>query len=173
MGEVIFRHVVPEPLVGQPLAAQQGRAGESDIIGVGQGRAHVLRQVLVLGPVGLVHQHDDVVPGAEHGVFLSRVIPELMDQGEDEGLVGLQKLPQLPAVLGLALLVGPDHAGLHEILVNLVVQILPVRDDEEGEVAGDLLLHLAREKHHGEGFAGALGVPEHAQLPVQLFPVLH
>ena len=160
-------------MVGQPLAAQQGRAGEGDIIGVGQGRAHVLRQVLILGPVGLVHQHDDIVPGAEHGELLPLVIPELVDQGEDEGLVGLQKLPQLPPVLRLALLVGPDDAGLHEILVNLVVQILPVRDDEKGEVAGDLLLHLAREKHHGEGFAGALGVPEHAQLALELPAVLH
>ena len=67
LGEVIFGNVVPEPLVGQPLAAQQGRAGEGDIVGVGQSRAHVLRQVLILGPVGLVHQHDDIVPGAEHG----------------------------------------------------------------------------------------------------------
>ncbi len=53
------------------------------------------------------------------------------------------------------------------------VQVLPVRDDEKGEVAGDLLLHLPGEEHHGEGFAGALGVPEHAQLALKLPAVLH
>ena len=74
-----------------------------------------------------------------------------MDQREYEGLVGLQIIPQLLPVLRLAFLLGPDHPGFHEILVNLIVQILAIRDDEEGEIARYLPAHLSGEEHHGIG----------------------
>ena len=173
LGKVVFRHIIAEPLVGQPLAAQQRGACKGDVVGVGQPGAHILCQILVLSPMGFIHQHKDIVPRGENGIFLPLVIAELVDQREYEGLVGLQIIPQLLPVLRLAFLFGADHLGFHEILVNLIVQVLAVRDDEEGEIAGHLPSHLAGEEHHGVGFAGALGVPEHAQLAVELGAIRH
>jgi hypothetical protein len=60
-----------------------------------------------------------------------------------------------------------------QILVNLIVQILAIRDDEEGEIARHLPAHLSGKEHHGVGLAGALGVPEHAQLSLQLGAIRH
>ena len=173
LGEVILRHIVSEPLVGQALAAQQRSASKGDVVGIGQRRAHVLRQILILGPVRFIHQHDDIVPGGEHRVLFTLVIAELMDQGENEGFVGLQIVPQLLTVLRLAFLFLPDHFRLYKILVDLVIQVFAVGDDQEREIARDLAPNLAGEEHHGKGFAGALGVPEHAKLALQLRPVLY
>ena len=120
-----------------------------------------------------IHQHDDIVPGGEHRVLFTPVIAELMDQGENEGFVGLQIVPQLLTVLRLAFLFLPNHFRLYKILVDLVIQVFAIGDDQECEIARDLAPNLAGEEHHGKGFAGTLGMPEHAKLALQLRPVLY
>ena len=49
------------------------------------------------------------------------------------------------------------------MLVDLVVQILAVGHQQEGEVARHLAAHLLGEERHRVGLAAALRVPEHAQ----------
>ena len=120
-----------------------------------------------------IHQHDDIVPGGEHRVLFALVIAELVDQSENEGFVGLQIVPQLFAVLGLTFLFLPNHFRLYEILMDLVIKIFAIGDDQECEIARDLAPNLAGKEHHGKGLAGALGVPENAQLALQLRPILH
>ena len=70
------------------------------------------------------------------------------------------------AAVGLAVL--GDDAGVAEVLVDLVVQLVPVGDDDEGPVAGDLPQDLLREEDHREALAAALRVPEDAEPPLVL-----
>ena len=67
------------------------------------------------------------------------------------------------STLGLCLLFG-DRSGIGEILVDLVVELLPVGDDDEGPVAGNLTQHLLGEEDHRDALAAPLRVPEDAQL---------
>jgi len=63
------------------------RAGEAEEPGVRQRRAQVLAQLLLLGPVRLVDQDDDVVPVVQQAGVL-----KLVDGGEDQPpLVRLQR----------------------------------------------------------------------------------
>ncbi len=71
----------------------------------------------------------------EHRVLFTLVIAELMDQGENEGFVGLQIVPQLLTVLRLAFLFLPNHFRLYKILVDLVIQVFAIGDDQECEIA--------------------------------------
>ena len=57
------------------------------------------------------------------------------------------------------------------VLVDLVVQLLPVRDDQKGPVAGQLAQHLLGEEDHRVAFAAALGMPEDAQPALVLLEV--
>src|SRR5437867_3818660 len=54
-----------------------------------------------------------------------------------------------------------SNAG--EILVDLPVEFLPIRDDNECPVPPHLAQDLLRKKHHGEAFAAPLCVPEDAE----------
>ena len=106
-------------------------------------------------------------------LFLPLVIVEFMDQREDERLVGPQILPQLLPVFRLAFFFRADDLGFYEVLADLRVQILPVGNDQEREITGDLPADLAGEKHHGIGLSRTLRMPENAQLPLQFLPVFH
>ena len=110
--EVVLGDVVAEPRVRLPLAAEERRAGEGEVLRVGEPRPHVLGEGLVLRAVGLVHDHDDVVAVREERVRLPLVLAELLDQREDDPLVLPEKRPHLGAVLRLRRLVLLDRAGL-------------------------------------------------------------
>ena len=92
--------------------------------------------------------------------------PELLDQREDVAVVfGVQQLLQMFGTLGpdpVFLLNHGSRGG--EIPVNLAVQIFAVGDDEERPVAGELPQNLLGEEDHRVAFAGALRVPEDAEL---------
>ena len=118
--------------------------------------------------MGLVGDDDDVV---SLGVALGGVdiLVELLDQGEDVGLVLGQQAAQVLAAGGPAgLAVVVHHAAAGEGLVELGVQVLSVGEHQEGEVAAQLAMHLAGEHDHGVALARALGVPEDAQLALPL-----
>lgn len=68
---------------------------------------------------------------------------------------------------------GVDGAGGEESLVNMVVELFPVGDDDEGPVAEFLAQDLLSEEEHGEGFAGALGMPEDTELAFAIAELVH
>lgn len=169
--EVVFTDVIPEPGIGLAAPPQKRRAGKGQILGLGQAGSHVFRKRFILGTVGLVHHHDDVVPAGQERVFLPFGIAEFLNQCKDDSLVLTQELSHLFAVLGLCRLVFLDRAGTEEIAVDLAVQIIAVGDDHKGEIAGLLAEDLADVKDHGKAFARTLSVPEHTQFAL-LFLVL-
>ena len=81
--------------VGIAVGTVDGRAGEAEEEGIGQGLAHLAAQIAFLRAVGFVHHHDDV------GAFVQPAagLAELVD-GSDEDLAhvlpeqGLQFLPR-------------------------------------------------------------------------------
>ena len=98
-----------------------------------------------------------------------RLRPELLDQREDVAVVLGQQLLQMLRAVGLhPFLRLRDRAHAGEVLVNLVVQFLPVGHDHERPVAGHLAQHLLGEEHHRVALAAALRMPEHAQPPLVL-----
>ena len=83
-----------------------------------------------------------------------------MDEREKDGLIAGQELAKLGRVFGLALLLFANHFGADKGLVDLGVEVVPVGDDQEGEVAVDFAADFPDEHHHRIGFARTLRVPE-------------
>ena len=96
--EVVDGDVIAEDLLRPLLAGDERRAGEGEEQRLGQRRAHVQRQRVVLAAVRLVGQHDHVGPVAEHFRRL-----ELVDQREDVAMIPAQQLAQVRAACGVAL----------------------------------------------------------------------
>ena len=88
-------------MVGLAFLAQQRGAGKSDELRVLQAGAHVLCQVLVLGTMSLVHNHDDVAAGRQERIGLALIPTKLLDECEHQPLVLPEELSHLLAVLGL------------------------------------------------------------------------
>ena len=133
--KIIFRDVIAEPLICQPLGAEQRRAGKRDVIGVRQSGTHILRQILILRSVRFIHHHNNIVARWEHGIFFALVIAEFMYQRKDKRFVGLQILTKLFAVLGLTLFLLSDNLCADKVFMNLVIQILSVGDNQKAEIA--------------------------------------
>jgi len=165
--EVIDADIIAEDLPCLFLAHDQGRAGEGQKGGVGQGRAHIERQGVVLAAVRFVGDDDDVGPFREHRMRFALLSAELVDQCEDVAVILAEQLPQVLAAFRLGV-VFHHHPGRGEVLVDLAVQFLPVRDDHEGPVARQLAQHFLGEEHHRHALAAALGVPEHPQFAISL-----
>ena len=162
--EVVDADVVAEDRARLLLAGHQRGAGEADERGVGQRVAHVQREDVVLAAVRLVGHDDDVGPVGELRVGLPALGVELLDQGEDVAVVLPQELAQVLAAArpDAALRLG-DRARVGEVAVDLLVELLPVGDDQEGPVARQLAQDLLGEEDHRVAFAAALGVPEDAE----------
>src|SRR6185369_15936193 len=88
--------------------------------------------------------------------------PKLLDQREDVPVVFLQKLLQVLTILGLHL-VFSDRPCRSELLVDLAVQLLAIRHDQEGPVACDLPEDLLRKKDHREALTAPLRMPKNAE----------
>jgi len=56
-----------------------------------------------------------------------------------------------------------DYSGICKGLVDLVIQFLPVGNNDECPVARHLPQYLLREKDHGNGLAAPLRMPEYAE----------
>ena len=99
-------------------------------------------------------------------VFLAK----LVDQGahhDRRGVVDLLNQFASPANTDNALI----YPGKH--LLDLHIQLIPVGDNQDTAVRNILLDPLA-EPHHGQGFSGALGVPDDASLmPSHKIPCSH
>jgi hypothetical protein len=86
-------------------------------------------------------------------------------------VLGQQLGEMLAARRSARVAVVVHHAAPGKGLVDLRVQVVAVGEDQKGEVAAQLAMHLAGEEHHGIAFARALGMPEHSQLAVPELPV--
>ncbi len=99
--DVVDADVVAEDGAGVAVGQLDGRAGEGDEGGVGQGVAHVAGEAVdevVLAAVRLVGDHHDVAPVGEHrvAVALVGIGEELLHGGEDHAAgARLQKLAQV------------------------------------------------------------------------------
>ncbi|MDZ7811319.1 MAG: hypothetical protein U5L11_16370 [Arhodomonas sp.] len=92
---------------------------------------------------------------------------EFLHQGEDIALMPAQQIPQRVGrfrAAGVTVMVHQANTGVR--LVDLGIQILAVRADQEGEIPAQTPVHLAGEEHHRVRLARTLGVPEHAELAV-------
>jgi hypothetical protein len=160
--ETVDAHIVAEHLARALLASQQRRAGKADEGRVGQRGAHIEGEGVVLAAVRLVGNHDDVRAVGELRVRHAGFGAELLDQGEDVAMVLAQQATQRRGAVGLGLLLG-HGADVDEVLVDLIVQLLPIGDDDEGPAAGPLAQHLLREEDHRDALATALRMPEDSQ----------
>ncbi len=95
---------------------------------------------------------------------------ELVDQREDVAVVLAKELAEMLGRLSVDVLARGEDARVGEVLVELVVELLPVGDLDEGPVAGQLAQDLLREPQVGEGLAAALRVPKHPELRASLGP---
>ena len=156
--DVVYVDVFAKDADGAFVIAGNGRAGEADEGGVGEGVAHVFGKAIgkadalrgggvfgfeaVLRAVRLVDDENNVAPVGEHGVFgLAGVGGELVDGGKDDAAGSdLELGAQVGATGGL-------HGFLAEQLVTggegdvekLVVEVVAVGEDDEGGCYGPAL----------------------------------
>ena len=134
-----------------------------------------MRQVVskdaVLTAVRLIGHDQDVVIRADR--LRVRVV-KLLDQGENEAGVAPQHFDQPLSAGGhelFALRFAQQAAGLKGA-ADLLVQLLPVSKHHDGGRALELPADLLRQEQHGIALAGALGMPEDAQLAIAELPLL-
>ncbi len=170
--DVVDGNVVAEDGPGVGVGLFDGGAGEADKGGVGQGIAHVAGEAVdevVLAAVGFVSHHNDVPAAGEEWVFGASFLgEEFVDGGEDHAAAGDgEELFEVLPALGLDGLLAEQLVAAGKRAEELVVQVVAV-----GEHDNSWVFHrrvedqLAGVEDHGERFAGALGMPDHADTAV-------
>jgi hypothetical protein len=162
--KVIDRHVIAEHLARAFFSRDQRRAGEREKKRVGQRRAHIERQRIVLRAMRLVGEHDHIAPIAEQ---LRRL--ELVNQREDISIVARQHLAQLRAGLGVTDVGIAHRAASGECLGDLLIEFHTISDDHEGPIARNFAQDLLRKENHRKAFARALRLPKDTAAPVARF----
>ena len=126
----------------------------------------------VLGAVGLVGNHHDVVPVRKHRehvlVFTGH---ELLDRGKHNPARWpvRQQLPQFLPGRGLHRLFAQQVLRQTEDAKELAVQVVAVGNHHHGRVLhGWFLHHPGGETGHGDALAAALRMPHHAALALYL-----
>jgi hypothetical protein len=114
----------------------------------------------VLGAVGFVGDDDDVAPIGEFFVNVAFGGLKFLDGGEDDAAGGdFEQVFELVAVFGLDGILAEELFGGGEGVEELVVEVVTIGDDEDGGIIeGED--DFSGVEDHGEGFAGALGVPD-------------
>ena len=145
----VARHVAglvlrgPEGAEGVLVGAVDWRSREAEEERIGQGGAHLLPQVSLLGPVGLVDHDDDVVALVQDSIHFA----ELEDRCDED-------LPRVCCEEGRQFLLtaGGGHVGdirRVEVTRYLILEVDSVIDDYHGRVL-ELRRHpqlLSREDH--------------------------
>ena len=182
MGDVVDVDVVAEYGGGVDVGFFDRGACESEVSGVGEGIAEVFGESVddffadrfsgggffvdcfsgesVLSAVGFVSDDDDVATIGELIVNVAVVGLEFLDGGEDDPAgADFEQGFELVAGFGLAGGLAQELFGAGEGVEELVVEVVAIGDDEDGGVVkGED--DLSGVEDHGEGFAGALGVPD-------------
>ena len=148
----------------QLVLAKERRAGKADEDRALQPALHLLVHVAALGAVALVHEH--VEAPADRGRFALEVgHVELMDQHAQQARRGRPELlhelrPRRDTRRGR---LGADDGGVLHHPLDLLIQLVTVRDDEDACV-GVVLQQPLGDQHHDDALAAALGVPDDAAL---------
>jgi len=121
LAEVVLRYVASKPFVRLPVASEQRRAGESEVLGIGEPSPHVLCERFVLSSVGFIYDDDDVVAIGQHGVLLTLRPTELLNQRKDEALILAQERAHLLTIPWLGCIGFPHGAGIEEVPVDLSI----------------------------------------------------
>lgn len=118
--------------------------------------------------MGLVRHDEDIVVGIDR---LRVGFVEFLNEGKNKTGIATQLLYQIFAAGGnkLAGFGLAQQAAIFEGVTDLLVQLIPVSEDDNGGRACELPSDLLGQEHHGIALAAALGVPEDAQLAVVQF----
>ena len=184
LGHIVDIDVVAEDLPGVPILGGNRRSGKANEGGVGKrvpddsGITNYNSGLLlagfvfahddslikpILAAVGLV-RHDHDVPALRQRLFA----PLKLEHGRKNDAVGCSAVQQGFQMLlagGLDRRLAEEGRALGELGVELVVQINPVRHDNNCRTVQGVLQQVGIEDH-GQGFSTALGVPEHTAFAV-------
>ena len=173
--DVVDADVVAEHGPGVGVLKFDGRTGKTDERGVGQSVPHVAGVAVdevVLAPVRLVGDHDDVAAAGQQGVPVSLLLgEELLDRGEHHAARRDGELrPQVRPGCGLHGRLAQEVAAAGEGAEELVVEVVAVGQDDNGGIAhGRFADDAAGVERHGQALARALGVPDDADAAVAGF----
>ena len=159
--EVVPRNVVAEDALGDLVLLEEWCSREPDKGRVRQRQTHVAREPSGLGTVRLIRDHDDIVTIAV-GFLRVHILIEFVDQAKDVAVVLLEQ----PFEVGARCRpwrAAVSDATADEGSIDLVVEIVAIGHQQEGEISRQLPAHLFGEEGHGIGLAAALRVPEHAE----------
>ena len=184
-GHVVDVDIVPENFARASVAFRDRRARKANIGRVRQAIAHtprgaddafrILPPVLVrrrLVPLGesvltavrFVRHDDDIAPFRKRFVG----IREFLHRREEDSVppTSFEQFAQMRSALRLHWFLTQEIAAFGELSVELIVQIVPVgeNDDRRGV---DRLLKKMRVEDHREGFSAPLRVPEDAPFSVR------
>ena len=151
-GAVLLRAEGQKGIFVHPVNRRTGKAKEKR---VGKGHAHLLTQVSLLRPMGLVHHDDDVVTGIQLSIDLTKFenccnqnLPHISAEESGEFLLG-----------GRAGQIG--NVGGVKGRRDLCLQINAVIHNHNRRIF-EFRYHtqLLRSKYHQQRFAGALEMPD-------------
>jgi hypothetical protein len=128
---------------------------------------------IVLAPVRLIGDHDDVAPVREQRVRVARGVREkLLDRREDHtARCDPQLLPQVRPALRLHRCLAQQVLAARECPEQLVVQIISIGQRQDRRVGHRRMQDdLAGIERHGQALARPLCMPDHAHPPVALRP---
>ena len=165
--DVVDADVVAEDRPRVRVRLLDRRPREADERRIGKGVAHVAGEAVdevVLAPVRLVGDHDDVAAIREHRVAVALLFrEELLNRGEHDSPAGhSQESPQIRAAFGLNGRLPQQIAAPGKGPEELVVEVVAVGEHEDGRV-----LHVRMQDQaagvegHGQALARTLGVPDH------------
>lgn len=149
------------------------RAGEARPQRVRQRLGQIAREAFfeaILRAMRFIGNQDEVAARGQLGMIdLAGPQAEFFDGGEDDGAAfGLQEIAQVIDIIGL-LDVAHQRSGRQKLIGQLIVEIRPIDfDHEDGIVQIGMAAQNADEEDHRQGFAGAGGVPDHANAPIGL-----
>ena len=148
------------------LLLQQRRSGEAEIAGLRQQTAHLGGELTVatiaagLGAVAFINQDEHVGVVIHILGGFSRSV-ELVDDGCDERCLVADQVDQMGAAVCTNRF---KFAGLERVL-DLLVEIVPVRDDQDARIRDGLIERKRTAQHdHGQRLARSLCVPDHTAL---------
>ena len=147
------------------LFFHQRCTGKANIAGIGEHRPHLGSKQTIIGTMAFIYQEKDI-PG-QIFMFLFLNCIEFVDDGRDHiGLAVFEKIQQVLPTGGP----GRIQPGMGEGGSNLPVQLFSICDNHHTRTAiSQLHQNILCQHHHGQAFAAALGMPDHAALPVALF----
>ena len=174
--DVVDADVVPEHGARVGVLELYGRAGEADERRQRQGVAHVAGVAVdevVLAPVRLVGYHDDVPAVRQRRVGVALLLrEELLNRGEhDAARLDRELSAQVGPALRLHRRLAQQVLAAGEGAEELVVQVVPVREHDDGGVLHRGLAHDGPGvEGHRQALAGALRVPHHPDASVARVP---